>query len=216
MRTISIGLFTEGPTDVDFYSPLVVRLGVALIRSGPAHPTQFADPISLPGRPASATFADAIERYAASCDLVIVHTDGGGDPDRARRERIEPWFRSVSPRPLPVKLVDLVPVHETEAWMLCDEKALNAVLGSNKTRRDFGLPARRRDVERIADPKDKLRAVQRLVWGERRARRLGTRPLYAALGQEVSLEPLSDVPAFVLFKERLTQELRALGCLRGR
>lgn len=202
MRTLSLGVFAEGPTDTEFLSPLLVRLAMRLIREKGHHPIQVADPIALPGRPAAATFQQTVSSYADSIDLLVVHTDANSSFERAMNERINPWFGKVrdspSRRDAPV-LVPGVPVRETEAWMLGDIQALNTVFGTHKTKREFGLPGHAREVEQITEPKSLLKKLQKLALGQRQARRVGLRPLYTRLGQEVSLDVLNLIPSFARF-----------------
>lgn len=218
MRTLSPGVFTEGPTDVDFLSPVVLRLATELIQSRGHRPAQVAGPVSFPGRPATKTFRDTIDLHARSLDLVVVHTDGGGNPSRAVRERIEPWSASVDDI-LDGRLrvfVPAIPNRATEAWMLADLEALQDVLGTTKNRRELGLPAHAREVEQITAPKAMLGSVHESAVGSRQARRVGLRPLYLALGQEVSLENLRHVPSFHRFATEFEAALRRLGFLPGR
>ena len=210
MRTLAVGVFAEGPTDLDFYAPLLARVSENVIREAGRHPVRIADVTALPGRPSQESFARTIREYAPTCGLIVVHTDGAGDPNRARRERIEPWFRSVDQGAVPVRLVELIPVRETEAWMLCDLDALNRVLGTARTRSQFGVPNRTREVEQVQAPKELLREIQVSVVGARRARKLKLRPLYPRLGQEVSLDELGNVPAFCDFLRAFKDVLASL------
>jgi hypothetical protein len=208
VRTLSIALFTEGPTDADFFLPLLTRVSVDLLSRQARHPSRVADPVWLRGRLSTDAFADRVEKDGRGFDVVVVHTDGGGDPQRALAERIEPWFASVADKLRAEGLVPLVPVRETEAWMLADSVSLAEVFGTKIDRRELGLPTHSRDVESITDPKRKLHDLNVTLRGPRRARKVGSRPLYAALGQTVSLSVLSNVPAFVRFREKFAGVLR--------
>ena len=211
-----MGVFAEGPTDPDFFSPLLVRLAIVLIRSGGKHSAGIADPLILPGRPSNDTFAPTIQRYASLCNLIVVHTDGNGDPDGARAERIEPWFGSWPLSEARTALVPVVPVRETEAWMLADIDAIQRLLGTKQDASDLGLPTRVRGVEQIADPKSTLKTILDRALGVRRARKVGVRPLYGALGAETSIDKLRMVPAFARFESEFHATLAALGFISRR
>jgi len=213
MRTLAVGLYAEGPTDFDFYAPVLTRLSEKLILSTGRHPVRVADVVSLPGRPSLKDFAVTVEEYAGPCNLIVIHTDGAGDPERARAERIEPWFLSINERRVRDQLVEVVPVRETEAWMLSDIDALNAVFGTARTKAQFGLPNRTREVEQIANPKALLRQIHETVVGRRGARKFGTRSLYPRLGQEISFDELGKVPAFAHFRESFEAALARLSFL---
>jgi len=208
VRTLSIALFTEGPTDADFFLPLLARVSIDLLSRQARHPSRVADPVWLRGRLSTDAFADRVEKDGRGFDVVVVHTDGGGDPQRALAERIEPWFASVADKSRAEGLVPLVPIRETEAWMLADSASLAEVFGTKIDRRELGLPTHSRDVESITDPKRKLHELNVTLRGPRRARRVGVRPLYAALGQAESLPVLLTVPAFRRFHDGFVSVLR--------
>ncbi len=214
MRTLSLGIFAEGSTDIEFLSPVLVRLASRLIEAMGHHPAQIADVDALPGRPSRDVFRNTLHEHARSLDMVLVHMDANGDLERAIEERINPWFESV--RDLfgeRLQLVGLVPARETEAWMLCDFRALSNVLGTRKQRSELGLPSRAREVEQITNPKAALKEAQTMALGKRQARKVGLRPLYPALGQEVSLDELYKLPAFIQFASAFEDALRRLGFL---
>lgn len=218
MRTISVGIFAEGPTDYDFFSPLIVRLTSELASALSPHPVQIADPLQWPGRPSNAGFRSITSAQAAVIDVLLVHTDGAGDNRRAIRERIDPWKEIVrhlfdGRRRV---FVPIVPVRETEAWMLCDVDALNRTFGAKREAEELSLPRHPKQVEQVQDPKLKLQSIQIRIVGKRAARRIGVRPLYARLGHEVSLRMLRQLPAFAQFEEDFCDALTQLGFLEAR
>ena len=165
MRSLTLGIYAEGPTDPEFLSPLILRMATELISVRGHHLIDIPEPAVLPGRPASDSFHDTMTRYGAACNIVVVHTDGAGQPERAREERIRPWFASVVDTfdDRQRCLVAAVPVRETEAWMVCDTEALNAVFGTRLTRDQMGLGSRPHEVEAISDPKLELDRVHQLA-----------------------------------------------------
>lgn len=214
MRTLALGISAEGNTDVRFFTPLLVRVATDLLRTKAHHPAQIADVEVLPGRPSHETSREVLSSYARSLDVLVVHADANGDVQRAIDERIQPLFELARGMfPEKPELVELVPSRETEAWMLCDFQALRDVLGTQKRRRDLGLPAHVREVENITDPKAVLKEAQQLALGMRQARKVGLAPLYAALGQAVSLDQLIRLSAFVRFADAFESALRHLGFL---
>lgn len=92
-------------------------------------------------------------------------------------------------------LIPVIPVRETEAWLLVDRTAVREVAKVPRTRTDLGLPARPRDVETVRHPKAALDAAL--------GRALGTKPtarrrraVLESLARRVHLELLDEVPAF--------------------
>ncbi len=213
MRTLSIGVFAEGPTDPDFLIPLLGRFTHQVISARGRHPIFVSDPVDLPGRPSAETFRETTSRYWHSVDILVVHTDANGDSKRARTDRIDPWFASV--RDIfdgkERSLVAIVPARETEAWMLCDVAALTEVLGTTTRSVADAVPTHVHEVEHLQEPKEVLRELRARVLGRRRAKKVGLRPLYAALGLRVSFDRLNAVPAFQEFASDFVDALARLG-----
>ncbi|MGW2123797.1 hypothetical protein [Streptomyces sp. NPDC001758] len=115
---------------------------------------------------------------------MVIHHDHN---ERSKVEAIRERFPGDAHR-----IVPLVPVRETEAWMLADREALRE---SAPTRGTAEMVPR--DVQEIADPK----AVLKAALGGRR----DPEHDFARLGQTVALDELGKVPAY----RRRTAELRA-------
>ncbi|MEV6847449.1 DUF4276 family protein [Actinoplanes sp. NPDC051411] len=149
---------------------------------------------------------DLVRRHENTFHLVFVHRDQDGSTDRVQREWIDPlvvaWGDGRAERLIPV-----VPVRKTEAWVLADGDALRSVLGINWTDARLGVPARPADVERLPDPKVPIRElVSRLK-----------RPIedfYEELAESISLDRLSAVPSFAEARARIGESLAALGYRR--
>src|SRR5262249_20659716 len=137
---------------------------------------------------------------------VFVHTDGNGDPDRANAERVLPaaeqlrdafsWSEE--------RVVAVVPVRESEAWLLVDGEALRAVFETELSDAGLGLPVHAREVEHITEPKQALNDVARA------ARRKRPPELFRLCGQGVRLERLRLLPAFQRLEADLVATLREL------
>jgi hypothetical protein len=86
-------------------------------------------------------------------NVVFVHRDADDRSSDKRRAEID---KGVSGIPVPV--VPIVPIQETEAWLLLDESAIRYVAGNPKGRSPLGLP-RPSQVESTASPKEVLQAA---------------------------------------------------------
>ena len=125
---------------------------------------------------------------ARFCDLVFVHHDDN------ERGKIVPLARSET---VGSRLVHLVPIRETEAWMISDREALAAFRGSDCSQ----LPDAPAKVEQIVDPKAALRsALGRRPWTE----------VFRSIGLNVSLDRLAQVPAYRTFLDDLITALKEL------
>jgi hypothetical protein len=160
--------------------------------------------------------AEAVNRERGGVELLFVHGDGDGDPERARRERVQPVIDSI--RQLvgadQVWCVPVVPERATEAWMLASPETLAKVLRANRSAQELGLPARPQDVERELDPKALLRST--IAQARSRTRRRRHTPIpYDPLAREVPLSTLRHVPAFSRLESDLRNGLQQASVLSG-
>jgi hypothetical protein len=150
---------------------------------------------------------DLVGDYENTFHLVFVHRDQDGSTDRVRREWIGPLAAAWDAAERVERLVPVVPVRKTEAWLLADGDALRSVLGIRWSDARLGVPGRAADVERIIEPKDPVRAL---------ANRLN-RPIedfFEELGESVSLDVLAGVPSFAEVRNRIVGSLADLGYRR--
>jgi hypothetical protein len=88
----------------------------------------------------------------ASANLIIIHRDADiRDPEPRYRE----IALAVERLRLETPWVAIVPVQETEAWLLLDETAIRSVAGNPNGRVELALPPPAR-AERIVNPKEFL------------------------------------------------------------
>jgi len=201
----------EGPSDWPFLAPISHRLIQGMLRAA-ARPIEIQQPFLALGEGRR----DLVDQLALARDhghdfhLALLHTDGGGDPERAHHERIEPIAVALTPES-GARLVGVVPVHETEAWMLCDGDALRDALGTSLDDRRLDVP-RVGEIEALDDPKARLQSICDLAIGGSKRRR-PARPPRETLGEIVALDALRRLPAFRSFEDRLQQALVELGFL---
>jgi hypothetical protein len=150
--------------------------------------------------------ARAALELAGPVDLVLVHADADARDPEPRRSQLTTSFRGFSPTP-----VFVVPVQETEAWLLVDPDAIRSVCGRPRDRTDLGLPAVRH-IERTASPKEVLeRAVQSLQADVGRRRRVPFRSIRRMLLQQLDPEgPVNELPSFQRLRAELAAAVAAL------
>jgi hypothetical protein len=184
-RHLSLALLTEGASDQWFLVPLIDRQVAAL-----AHETSVGFDYSgaVAGECFTVAHRDRVEREVADLlhyfDIVVIHHDHN---ERGKIEALRQRFPADHHR-----IVALVPVRETEAWMLADPEALREAAPTRDVA--WEVP---HDVEKVADPKAVLRAA---LGGRRDAEHD-----FARLGQTVALDALGKVRAY----RQWTEELRA-------
>ena len=136
-------------------------------------------------------------------NLLFVHRDAER-VDREVRRREIPWNDRV---------VAVIPVRMTEAWLLVDETALRKAAGNPSGRVSLALPPPGR-LESLPDPKTLLRellAEASEATGRRRRRfdQAAARQRLADLIEDFS--PLRDSPAFGAFEAELERALIRIG-----
>jgi hypothetical protein len=210
MRWLGLALVAEGPTDERFLGPLLRRTVEAACLEVCRSEVEVGDVAPLrwsgPGRPPLADFVlESAQRCRETAHILFIHTDGGGDPDRARRERFSPAMERVAAADGLPRLVAVIPVRETEAWLLADGDAIRAAFGTTLDDIRLGLPDRPSDVERVPDPKALLdRVILAARGGRSRGTRPGASPYFDVLGERVRLAALRQLPAY----RRIESDLR--------
>lgn len=216
MRCLGLALFAEGPTDHDFLGGLLLRVVRDLCARKALTPVELGEVRrhhssgAAGDAPRELRILEAARADLGAWDLLFIHADGNSDQRRAREERVEPAVQKlvVELAGYGGRTVAVVPVRSTEAWMLVDGEALREVFGSSFSDEGLGLPARPRDVEKLSDPRAKLRETFQATTPRRRALRRGWDS--ELLAARVSLQALRQVPAYQRFEEDLEKALKQL------
>lgn len=219
MRYLGLALYAEGTSDYSFLAPLLHRVCGDLCLRLAREPVEVSPVLRLThprkdhGSSREARIRAAAKDALGSWEVLFVHADGGGDPRKARRERVDPALRLLRDEfGARGRGVAVIPVRELEAWTLVDGDALREALGTNLSDEDLGLP--RSDLaDRESDPKGRLaQALQ--ASGIRRIRGSGEDPYLAMIAEQVSLEALHSLAAFRALEEDLERALEELGIVR--
>lgn len=203
MIYLCAGLYAEGKTDYDLLLPLLPRLLDDIGARVCPGAYEVAEAVGIdtpaaPHEPRADRIARAVSAYWQQCTLFVIHGDGAGDPERARKERVEPGVAAARTAvPDTLAAAACVPVRETEAWMLVDP-AVFEELGA----RNVQLPA---EPESVLDPK----AVFEELLKSAGIRRPPTR-FYPFFGERLSLARLRTLASFNAFERELEMAVRSL------
>src|SRR5215831_18317209 len=204
MRYLGLALFAEGITDHRLLAPILRRATEDLCN-------QFADdrieigevlelhsPAQYRDRDRATRILEAAREARGAYSVLFIHTDGAGNPDSARRERVEPAVRRIADGLMQQHewTVAVVPVRETEAWALVDGDALRAAFGTILDDSNLGVPERPSEAEKIHDPKQMLQRAFVRVVGTRRLKKKKVAAFLDVIGERVQLGRLREVPAF--------------------
>lgn len=208
MRYLTSALISEGRSDDEFLPRLLTRALDDMCSSDFDDVVEVADVVVLrtrSGPPAVDSVIQMVERQAGSFSLVFFHRDRGANQERVKREWIDPLREMWGSRA--ERLITVVPVRETEAWLLADGAALRRALGVRWSDAAIGVPGTPQMVEKIGDPKSVLAQL-----GGRVRRPIDS--YFARLGELVSLDVLANVPAFRSWQEETRDALAASGYKR--
>jgi len=141
MTYLCAGLYAEGPTDYAFLLPLLDQLlpqiAVDVLREIPIiGPSVGIDAGAHGPARRDARIAAAVRAHWDQCTLFVIHADGSGDPDRARREQVEPGLGAARAEHPDLAAVACVPVREIEAWLLADSAPFRKLFSERRGARD--------------------------------------------------------------------------------
>lgn len=207
---IDFALIAEGRSDyglIEHLSQLCLEAGVDEV-TGTVPDFQW-----LPedvGRTVEAKLRATI-RLQPNVNLIFIHRDADSRDATPRYAEIT---RAVGNCALAIEWVAVVPVQETEAWLLLDESAIRSVAGKPNGRANLNLP-RPILVENIANPKEHLRNAI-VVASELRGRRLNTLRGSFSTHRQMLLRrlpiegPIRQVPSWVRMRDDLIQAVENL------
>jgi Domain of unknown function (DUF4276) len=203
-------LIGEGSSDdglIPHLENLCIELGAAEV-TGVSPDFQR---LEKPFRKTTLARLQAALRLEPTANLFFVHRDADSVDPAARHEEIRHAVEQCS---LQKPWIPVVPVQETEAWLLLDETAIRRVAGRPKGKRPLDLP-RPRQVESLANPKEKLKdaLVQASELSGRRLERFrrdfpNHRRLL--LQRLTAGGVLSEIPAWLRLREELGRALSSL------
>ena len=159
-RSVSFAFLCEGSSDTG----LIAHLETLLVHFGAQEVTGMPDTRkgTIPARLRQLL----TEETEAGIDMVFIHRDSDG-PDRNGRER--EIRRGVEESGFPHPFIPVIPVQETEAWLLLDEQAIRDVVAS-KGKQSLRLP-KPNAIEGTRKPKEILQKAL-LAASETSGRRL--------------------------------------------
>ncbi|WP_343700610.1 DUF4276 family protein [Chitinophaga sp.] len=159
----------------------------------------------------------ARKAFASGIQILCIHADADGETDEnVLKYKFAPALEQINKignDKICKNLVEVIPVHMTEAWMLADKDILKEEIGTTKPNQTLGLA---RDPETIADPKGVIIEALRVAQAEYPVKRkkIGIGALYQPLGQKISLTRLDALSSYSKFKEKARAALVRLNYLR--
>jgi hypothetical protein len=198
-RPLVPGLLAEGRTDELFLGTVIFRHLRDLTERACRHVVDVARTEIGAGRTTGDLdeVTNAALDLAGDCHVICVHNDHN---ERGKAAQIA---AALADHRCAIPVIPLVPLRETEAWLLADPRAWAALRGSDVR----VLPKRPMDVEKLPDPKKVLDAVLPSRGGRARD------DYFDYLGQNIDLSVLARVPAYSAWASETEKALEGLGYL---
>lgn len=211
MPELRFTLIGEGPTD-DALMPIIVWLledpALGLLPDVEITP-RFIDHDQFPGGYGTDDRIVEVLRDIPS-DLIFIHHDADGPTHVVREREIRNAILGAELRTTGLPpTIPIVPVRETEAWLLVDASAVRRVARNPGGRVHLGLP-HVHAVEACQDPKAVLRAALRIASGlpRRRWRQVDAIRPRAIADLIRDFSPLRQLTAFQAFEDDVRQVIK--------
>ncbi len=138
------------------------------------------------------------------CDWLFIHRDAEKQSLIERQREIETAWQRVNVNDLPLKMVSVIPVQMTEAWLLFDERAIRKAASNPNGQQKLSLPPLKKLEDQSA--KKMLKQVLRQA-SELTGRRLEKfiqheqQAIQRVADEIQDFSPLRALPAFRTFEE---------------
>jgi hypothetical protein len=139
--------------------------------------------------------------------LFIVHYDADHPTtEHVRKTRFEPAYEPIKPTNQTFDVMPIIPVRNTEAWLLADFAAFAKVTGLRGKADDHGFALKPHLVESDLETKEKIDKAFQLA----NVRREREADLLLEIARSVNLDQLYTLPAFAEFQRDLDITLKSL------
>lgn len=211
-QIITIGYIVEGSTDVRFLENIIRRTfeDVALLCEREIEIYS----VTLIKVAKGNTFTDWIQEAIKDADkqgieFVCIHCDADdGNDNNVQKRKMIPAFKACESFSIEknIKLLSLIPVYMTEAWMLADKSAFKDEISTRLDDLELGIG---RPPESYNDPKNIIKEAIRISQQNisRRRQKLDIADLYSPLGQKISLDSLKKLSSYQKFFHEIEELL---------
>jgi len=220
MAQLFVGLMAEGVTDYRFLKPIVEKTLIQIAYSCPGQIdiTVFDIQYSkMGGFVEQVTDASRRGFNEFGIMILVIHTDADSStPENAYNHKIIPAKNRINEfneDTLCTHTAALIPVFETESWMLADKDFLRKQIGTKKTDALLEIDGH---PESLSSPKEKIEKairIGRMDFPPKIQSKLKIEDLYSITGEAMELEKLSGYNSYQDFVENLKKELIQLNFL---
>jgi hypothetical protein len=221
MSQIFIGLMAEGKTDYRFLEPIVEKVLIEIVFECQG---QIDIDVRVIDFDKGNNFTDSVlnasqkghQEYGIT--MLIIHTDADDiSSDNAYKFKIDPALSLLKKQPEEThckNVAALVPIQETEAWMLADKSILIKQIGTRKNQVELKINGH---PEKFKNPKERIEEAIRIGRSDMPKKlrdSLQVSDLYSFLGQSLQIENLRNFNSFLDFEKNVRQLLINLNFLQ--
>ena len=206
MVQLFVGLMAEGATDYRFLKPVIEKtlLDISYKESNKdveilVFEVEYQKVGGFPNHVFNAS-KDGYQKYGIMS--LVIHADADDlNANTAYQTKIQPannYIRSSDEIDICKELVAIVPIYETESWMLANKERLKKYIGTNKTDAQLDIEGH---PESMRSPKEKIEEAIRIGRQDlpKKIRdKLTINDLYSILGESLDI---CDIENFVSYKD---------------
>lgn len=219
INQLIIGIVGEGPTDYRFLSSIIRRTfeELAFDCHGNVEILDIQEIFVESGQfPSFLHNAAKKGQDEYGIMILCVHKDADSKDDgHVFQNNINPGIQYIneSEEELCKNIVPIVPIVETEAWLLADKNLFKDEIGSDKTDTQLKISG---SPELITDPKQRIKEAIQLAYDSypKRRHRPDISDLYKPIGQKVSIQSLRQLTSFNKFESAARKALVKMNYLR--
>lgn len=220
MAQLFIGLIAEGKTDYRFLEPIIEKTMIDIAY-------ECKGQIDIDVKVIDCDKGDSFTDYVLNASqkgneelgisMLIVHTDADDlSSDNAYNNKINPAKALLEQQSNSTHckyLIALVPIRETESWMLADKSEFIKSISTRKTENELNLSG---NPETFNNPKERIEeaiVLGRAEMPKKLRNSLKISDLYSYLGQAIQVRNLKTFQSYRDFENNIRQVLNELNLL---
>jgi hypothetical protein len=221
MAQIFVGIIAEGTTDYRFLESIIEKTLVEIV-------FECVGQIDVDVKVIECEKGNSFNEYVLNgaqkghqeygITMLIVHADAdSSSASNTYNNKINPAIVSLNNQSNHThckQLAALVPIQETEAWMLADKNILIKQIGTKKSEAELNING---NPETINNPKERIEEairIGRLEMPKKLKDSLKLSDLYSYLGQAIQVEKLKALSSFQDFETNIRKVLVDLNLLQ--
>lgn len=215
MRQLQYAFYSEGTTDNRLLPAIINRSIVQMLSCYANQPVEVLEPYIIDPLPTSQE--DPMiqaAKLAFGYDFLIVHYDANHEMQhRVRIHQFDPTIEKIAQMQAGHcdKIIPIIPVYSSEAWMLADHRRLIENLGTKLSAEELNLPSFYQ-IEEINNPRQLLITILDKV-NQNHRNKIELSELYLPLGNQINLRLPNSHDIFSHYLRKVLKELGLINTL---